>query len=147
MNVVFDLGGVVVAYDRAALLAELYPDPVVHAAMTAGINEHLNWVEMDRGTLPEADAIVRAAERAGVGGGRSRPFHAAHGRGMAADRRHHRPALSPPGEWTRAVLSVEHASGVGGFPREGLHVLGGVRGSGDLVPRRTVQARARDLRA
>ena len=66
MNVVFDLGGVVVAYDRAALLAELYTDPATHAAVSAGIERHLDWLEMDRGTLPEHDAIARAAQRAGV---------------------------------------------------------------------------------
>ena len=66
MNIVFDLGGVVVAYDRAALLAELYTDPATHAAVRAGIDEHLNWTEMDRGTLAEAEAIERAAQRSGV---------------------------------------------------------------------------------
>jgi len=66
MNVVFDLGGVVVAYDRAALLAELYTDPATHAAVSAGIEEHLDWTEMDRGTLAEREAIARAAQRAGV---------------------------------------------------------------------------------
>ena len=66
MNIVFDLGGVVVAYDRAALLAELYTDPATHAAVSAGIDEHLNWTEMDRGTLAEAEAIARAAQRSGV---------------------------------------------------------------------------------
>jgi putative hydrolase of the HAD superfamily len=66
VNIVFDLGGVVVAYDRAALLAELYTDPATHAAVSAGIDEHLNWTEMDRGTLAEAEAIARAAQRSGV---------------------------------------------------------------------------------
>src|SRR5439155_11053944 len=66
MNVVFELGGVVVAYDRAALLAELYTDPATHAAVSAGIEEHLDWTEMDRGTLAEREAIARAAQRAGV---------------------------------------------------------------------------------
>jgi putative hydrolase of the HAD superfamily len=66
MNIVFDLGGVVVAYDRAALLAELYSDPVTHAAVNVGIDEHLDWLEMDRGTLPETDAVAAAAQRAGV---------------------------------------------------------------------------------
>jgi putative hydrolase of the HAD superfamily len=66
VNIVFDLGGVVVAYDRSALLAELYADPAVHAAVSAGIDEHLNWTEMDRGTLAEPEAIARAAQRSGV---------------------------------------------------------------------------------
>jgi putative hydrolase of the HAD superfamily len=66
MNIVFDLGGVVVAYDRGALLAELYADPATHAAVSAGIDEHLDWLEMDRGTLPEPEAVARAAQRSGV---------------------------------------------------------------------------------
>jgi putative hydrolase of the HAD superfamily len=66
VNIVFDLGGVVVAYDRDGLLEELYPDPAHRDVMLSGINQHLNWLEMDRGTLPQSEAIVRAAERCGV---------------------------------------------------------------------------------
>jgi putative hydrolase of the HAD superfamily len=66
VNIVFDLGGVVVTYDRTALMAELYADPATHAAVHTGIEEHLDWLEMDRGTLAEADAVARAAQRCGV---------------------------------------------------------------------------------
>ena len=66
MNLVFDLGGVIVSYDRAALLAELYTDPATHAAVYTGIEEHLNWVEMDRGTLHESEAVARAAVKCGI---------------------------------------------------------------------------------
>jgi putative hydrolase of the HAD superfamily len=66
VNLVFDLGNVVVAYDRAALLAELYADPATQAAMDVGIEKHLDWMGLDRGTLAEADAIAAAALRAGV---------------------------------------------------------------------------------
>ena len=66
MNIVFDLGGVVVAYDRAALMAELYADPARQAAVHAVIDNHLEWAEMDRGTLSEPDAIARAAARSDV---------------------------------------------------------------------------------
>ena len=66
MNLVFDLGGVVVTYDRAALLAELYADPLTHAAMRTGIDTHLDWPGLDRGTLSEGEAVARAAARSGV---------------------------------------------------------------------------------
>jgi putative hydrolase of the HAD superfamily len=66
VNVVFDLGGVVVQYDRAALMAELYADPDVHAAVHAGIEEHLDWAGLDRGTLREEEAVARAATKCGV---------------------------------------------------------------------------------
>ena len=69
MNVVFDLGGVVVAYDRAALLAELYTDPATHAAVSTGIDEHLNWTEMDRGTLAEPEAIWALSQAARAASG------------------------------------------------------------------------------
>jgi putative hydrolase of the HAD superfamily len=66
VNIVFDLGGVVVAYDRAALLAELYADPTLQATVRAVIDTHLEWADMDRGTLSELDAVARAAARSGV---------------------------------------------------------------------------------
>ena len=66
MNIVFDLGGVVVAYDRAALMAELYPDPAMHAAVGAVIEGHFEWADMDRGGRSEEDVVARAALRAGI---------------------------------------------------------------------------------
>ena len=66
MNIVFDLGGVVVRYDRAALMAELYADPATYAAVHTGVEEHLDWPAMDRGTLTETEAVALAAVRAGV---------------------------------------------------------------------------------
>jgi putative hydrolase of the HAD superfamily len=68
MNIVFDLGGVVVAYDRTALMAQLYPDPAMQAAVRAVIDGHFEWAEMDRGSLSEEDVIARAAHRAGIDG-------------------------------------------------------------------------------
>lgn len=68
MNIVFDLGGVVVAYDRVALLAELYPDPTLHAAVRTVIDGHFEWPEMDRASLSEEDVVARAAHRAGIDG-------------------------------------------------------------------------------
>jgi putative hydrolase of the HAD superfamily len=63
VNIVFDLGGVVVAYDRPALIAELYPDPAIETAVRAALIEHPDWAAMDRGTISEVEAIARAASR------------------------------------------------------------------------------------
>ena len=51
---------------QAFLASYLSYDPATHAAVRTGIDEHLNWTEMDRGTLAEAEAIARAAQRSGV---------------------------------------------------------------------------------
>jgi putative hydrolase of the HAD superfamily len=66
VNVVFDLGGVLVAYDRAALVTRLYPDPVEQAAVRRELIDHEDWIALDRGTLSEAAAVARVAERAGL---------------------------------------------------------------------------------
>jgi putative hydrolase of the HAD superfamily len=69
VNIVFDLGGVVVQYDRTALMADLYADPAMHAAVHRSIEDHFEWPDLDRGTLPEAEAVARAARRAGIPAG------------------------------------------------------------------------------
>jgi putative hydrolase of the HAD superfamily len=63
VNIVFDLGGVLVEYDRQGLIAELYPDSATQASVRAALIDHPDWVEMDRGALSEVEAITRAAAR------------------------------------------------------------------------------------
>ena len=66
LNIVFDLAGVVVRYDQAALIAEVFPDPTRHATVRTDIIGHVDWLALDRGTLSQQDAIVRAAHRTGL---------------------------------------------------------------------------------
>jgi putative hydrolase of the HAD superfamily len=66
LNIVFDLAGVVVRYDQAALIAEVFPDPAMHATVRADLIGHVDWLALDRGTLSQQDAIVRAAQRTGL---------------------------------------------------------------------------------
>ena len=66
MNIVFDLGGVVVTWDPDALIANLFSDPEVQAQVRAEIFGHADWCELDRGTLPLQEAIRRAAARTGL---------------------------------------------------------------------------------
>lgn len=66
MNVVFDLGGVVVNWQPAALVRSVVDDPGSQSLMLSGIIGHPDWIELDRGTLSEGDAIERAIERTGL---------------------------------------------------------------------------------
>jgi putative hydrolase of the HAD superfamily len=66
LNIVFDLAGVVVRYDQAALITKVFPDPTMHSTVRADIIGHGDWLALDRGTLSQQDAIVRAAHRTGL---------------------------------------------------------------------------------
>jgi putative hydrolase of the HAD superfamily len=66
MNVVFDLGGVVVSWDPAAIIAGVFPDERRRALVREAIFSHPDWLELDRGTLPREEAIARGAARAGL---------------------------------------------------------------------------------
>ena len=63
MNIVFDLGGVVVTWDPEQIIAKRYTDPAVRASVRDHILGHADWLELDRGTLPQKEAISRAAQR------------------------------------------------------------------------------------
>ena len=63
LNIVFDLGGVVVTWEPEVIIAKVFADPVVQARVRTQIIGHADWFELDRGTLPQQDAIVRAAKR------------------------------------------------------------------------------------
>ena len=66
MNIVFDLGGVVVTWQPEVISAKVFADPVVQARVRTHIIGHADWLALDRGTLPRQDAIVRAAQRTGL---------------------------------------------------------------------------------
>jgi putative hydrolase of the HAD superfamily len=66
LNIVFDLGGVVVTWEPAALIAKVFSDPMVQARVRTEILGHADWLALDRGTLPRQDAIIRAAQRTGL---------------------------------------------------------------------------------
>lgn len=66
MNIVFDLGGVVVTWEPEVIIAKVFADPVVQARVRTQIIRHADWLALDRGTLPQQDAIVRAAKRTGL---------------------------------------------------------------------------------
>ena len=66
MNVVFDLGGVVVTWQPEAIIAKVFADPAVRTAVRTEMIEHADWLALDRGTLSPQDAIARAARRTGL---------------------------------------------------------------------------------
>jgi putative hydrolase of the HAD superfamily len=66
VNVVFDLAGVLVDYDQPALIAEVFADPAARATVRAEIIGHEDWLALDRGTLTQDEAILRAARRTGL---------------------------------------------------------------------------------
>jgi putative hydrolase of the HAD superfamily len=65
-NVIFDLGGVVLEWNPDAILENHYADPSVRESVKAALFQHPDWVQMDRGTLSEAEVIERLAQRTGI---------------------------------------------------------------------------------
>ena len=66
MNLIFDLGGVVVRWDPAAIIASVFDEEDLQAKVRDGVFAHPDWLELDRGTLDREDAIRRAAQRVGM---------------------------------------------------------------------------------
>jgi putative hydrolase of the HAD superfamily len=66
MNIIFDLGGVVVRWDPDAIIATVFDDPAVRAVVRRDVIEHPDWLDLDRGTISYEDAVRRAAERTGL---------------------------------------------------------------------------------
>ena len=66
MHIVFDLGGVVVRWEPETILRQVFADVSTRAQARDGILNHPDWVELDRGTLPSNDAILRATARTGL---------------------------------------------------------------------------------
>ena len=66
LNIVFDLGGVVLTWQPDAIIASAFDDPATRAMVRREILDHPDWHELDRGTLPRLEAIRRAAQRTGL---------------------------------------------------------------------------------
>jgi putative hydrolase of the HAD superfamily len=64
-NVIFDLGGVVLDWNPDAILEGYYTDPKERATMKAALFKHPDWLQMDRGTLTESEALGRLQQRTG----------------------------------------------------------------------------------
>jgi putative hydrolase of the HAD superfamily len=66
LNLIFDLGGVVVRWEPDAIIASVFDDGHLRAKVREGVFAHPDWLELDRGTLDREDAIRRAAQRIGM---------------------------------------------------------------------------------
>jgi putative hydrolase of the HAD superfamily len=66
LNLVFDLGGVVVRWDPDAIIAGVFSDSSIRSRVRADVFSHPDWLELDRGTLGRHEVIARAAQRIGV---------------------------------------------------------------------------------
>jgi len=66
VNVVFDLGGVVVAWKPDEIIARTFADPDHRALVKREIIGHLDWLALDRGTMSYDEAITRGAQRTGL---------------------------------------------------------------------------------
>jgi len=62
-NVVFDVGNVLLSWDPRAILREHLAPAADLELHRRAIFDHPDWVELDRGTLDEAEAILRFAGR------------------------------------------------------------------------------------
>jgi putative hydrolase of the HAD superfamily len=63
LNLIFDLGGVVVRWDPDAIIAGVFSQKDIRQKVRQGVFGHPDWLELDRGTLDREDAIRRAAQR------------------------------------------------------------------------------------
>ena len=63
MNVVFDIGGVVVEWQPARLAAAVFDDVEKQQVATNDVFSHADWVGVDRGDLSYEEAIERTANR------------------------------------------------------------------------------------
>lgn len=66
MNIVFDLGGVLVRWAPDALIAESFSDPAARKKVRDDFVAHADWLALDRGTLAPRDAVARASARSGL---------------------------------------------------------------------------------
>ncbi len=66
MNVVFDLGGVVVCWKPDVLIAASFDDAATRTRVRREIIDHADWLALDRGVLPKSEAVLRAALRTGL---------------------------------------------------------------------------------
>jgi putative hydrolase of the HAD superfamily len=66
MNVVFDLGGVLLTWKPHQIIKRIFKDREVQKTVMDEIFCHPDWVELDKGTLDRNKAIERAAIRTGL---------------------------------------------------------------------------------
>jgi len=66
MNIVFDLGGVVFRWQPEKIIRHFFHDAKQQDLVRSEIFSHIDWVELDRGTIETHQAITRCAARTGL---------------------------------------------------------------------------------
>jgi putative hydrolase of the HAD superfamily len=66
MNVVFDLGGVVVAWRPEEILANGFVDEMMRELVAREVVGHPDWIALDRGDISWTEVIARGAHRTGL---------------------------------------------------------------------------------
>ncbi len=66
MNIVFDLGGVILTWKPEEIIARAFSNPSARALVRRNIFGHHDWTLLDRGTLLYPEAILRATARTGL---------------------------------------------------------------------------------
>ena len=62
-NVIFDFGGVLVRWRPREIIESFYQDARLRRLVQEAVFEHPDWVDWDRGTLSDDDAVERFAAR------------------------------------------------------------------------------------
>ncbi len=66
MNIIFDLGGVLLKWEPMKTITEFFPDKVSREKVVKEFLKHKDWAELDRGTLSYEKAIERANKRTDI---------------------------------------------------------------------------------
>ena len=66
MNIVFDLGGVVFRWQPEKIIRHFFHDSNEQDLVRSEIFSHIDWIELDRGTIETDQAIIRGAARTGL---------------------------------------------------------------------------------
>ena len=62
-NVIFDFGGVLIRWKPQEIIDHFYRDEALRAKLREEVFQHPDWLDMDRGTLDDAQAVQRFAAR------------------------------------------------------------------------------------
>jgi putative hydrolase of the HAD superfamily len=65
-SVIFDLGGVVLRWNPDDIIRSFCSDEAVQSVLKREVFRHPDWLDMDRGVLPEHEAIKRFHTRTGL---------------------------------------------------------------------------------
>jgi putative hydrolase of the HAD superfamily len=66
MNIIFDLGGVVVTWKPEELVRSFTDDMKIQDILLSKLIRHSDWIELDRGLLSLSEAVERCAARTGL---------------------------------------------------------------------------------